>query len=129
MTTTTPTFSDLLQLPVLRAAYSDRTAWLMARCSQLAYLEFEAGQEPQLRGALKELGLDYLRGFTVDATCAFLARNDRFAVLSFRGTTKDFRNILSDIKIRFYRDKSGARTSTGFSEAYKLVQQGIADAV
>jgi hypothetical protein len=104
MTTTTPTLSDLLQLPVLRAAYSDRTAWLMARCSQLAYVEFEAGQEPQLRSALKELSLDYLHGFSVDATCAFLARNDRFAVLSFRGTTKDFRNILSDIKIRFYRD-------------------------
>jgi len=58
-----------------------------------------------------------------------LARNDRFAVLAFRGTTSDFRTILTDIKIRFYRDKSGARTSTGFSEAYKLVQQGIAEAV
>ena len=129
MTTTTPTLSDLLKLPVLRAAYSDRTAWLMARCSQLAYVEFESGQEPQLRSALKELGLDLVRGFSKNATCAFLARNDLFAVLAFRGTTKDFRTILSDIKIRFYRDKSGARTSTGFSEAYKLVQKEIADAI
>jgi hypothetical protein len=101
----------------------------MARCSQLAYVEFETSQEPQLSGALKELGLDFVRGFSNNATCAYLARNDRFAVLAFRGTTSDFRTILSDIKIRFYRDKSGARTSTGFSEAYKLVQQGIADAV
>jgi len=121
--------SELLDLPVLRAAYSDRTAWLMARCSQLAYVEFESGQEPQLRGALQELGLGYLHGFSRDATCAYLARNDRFAVLAFRGTTKDYRNILTDIKIRFYRDKSGARTATGFSEAYKLVQQEIADAI
>jgi triacylglycerol lipase len=129
VTTTTPTLSDLLKLPVLRAAYSDRTAWLMARCSQLAYVEFETGQEPQLRSALKELGLEFVRGFSENATCAFLARNERFAVLAFRGTTEDFRNILSDINIRFYRDKSGARTSTGFSEAYKLVQREIAGAI
>ncbi len=129
MTATTQSLSELVNVPVLRAAYSDRTAWLMARCSQLAYVEFETSQEPQLSGALKELGLDFVRGFSNNATCAYLARNDRFAVLAFRGTTSDFRTILSDIKIRFYRDKSGARTSTGFSEAYKLVQQGIADAV
>src|SRR3981189_1417137 len=101
MTTTTPTLSDLLQLPVMRAAYSDRTAWLMARCSQLAYLEFESGQEPQLRAGLQELGLTYLLPFSKGGTCAFLARNERFAVLAFRGTTKDFRTILDDIKIRF----------------------------
>jgi len=129
MTTTTPTFSDLLQLPVMRAAYSDRTAWLMARCSQLAYVEFESGQEPQLRAGLQELGLTYLQFFSKNATCAYLACNEHFAVLAFRGTTKDFRTILDDIKIRFYRDKSGARTSTGFSEAYKFVQKEIADAV
>ena len=129
MTATTQSLSELLNVPVLRAAYSDRTAWLMARCSQLAYVEFETGQEPQLSGALKELGLDFVRGFSNNATCAYLARNDSFAVLAFRGTTSDFRTILTDIKIRFYRDKSGARTSTGFSEAYKLVQQGIAEAV
>jgi len=129
MTTNTPTYSDLLQLPVMRAAYSDRTAWLMARCSQLAYVEFESGQEAQLRAGLQELGLTYLQFFSKNATCAFLARNERFAVLAFRGTTKDFRTILDDIKIRFYRDRNGARTSTGFSEAYKFVQQEIANAV
>src|SRR5207249_9074797 len=103
--------SSLLNLPVMRAAYSDRTAWLMARCSELAYVEFEAGQEQQLRDSLKELGLEFVRGFSRDATCACLARNDRFAVLAFRGTTQDYRNILTDMDIRFYRDKSGARRS------------------
>src|SRR5205823_13914631 len=67
--------SSLLNLPVMRAAYSDRTAWLMARCSELAYVEFEAGQEQQLRDSLKELGLEFVRGFSRDATCACLARN------------------------------------------------------
>ena len=125
----TPNNSALLDLPLLRAAYSDRTSWLMASCSALAYVPFEAGQEQKLRDSLNELGLELFRKFSRDATCAFLARNSRFAVLAFRGTTADFRNILTDIKIRFYRDKSGAKLSTGFSEAYALVQEDIAAAV
>ena len=32
---------ELLKPPVGRAAYSDRTAWLMAEMSRLAYLKFE----------------------------------------------------------------------------------------
>ncbi len=32
---------DLLNPPVNRAAYSDRTAWLMAELSDMAYLKFE----------------------------------------------------------------------------------------
>lgn len=125
----TPNISALLNLPLLRAAYSDRTAWLMANCSALAYVSFEAGEEKKLSDSLQELGLKFEKGISRDATCAFLASNDRFAVLAFRGTTADFRNILTDIKIRFYRDKSGARLSTGFSEAYALVQNDIAAAV
>lgn len=121
--------SALLNLPFLRAAYSDRTAWFMARCSELAYVQFEAGQEQQLRGSLKELGLDFVKGFARDATCAFLARNDRFAVLAFRGTTKDYRNILTDMDIRFRHDKSGAKIADGFSRAYALVQDDIGAAV
>ena len=121
--------SALLNLPFLRAAYSDRTAWFMARCSELAYVQFEASQEQQLRDSLKDLGLEFVRGFSRNATCAFLARNDRFAVLAFRGTTKDYRNILTDIDIRFYRDKSGARIADGFSKAYALLQDDIAAAV
>lgn len=101
----------------------------MARCSELAYVQFEADKEQQIRGALKELGLDFVEGFARDATCAFLARNDRFAVLAFRGTTEDYRNILTDIDIRFRHDKSGARIADGFSKAYALVQDDIAVAV
>jgi hypothetical protein len=121
--------SPLLNLPLRRAAYSDRTSWYMARCSELAYTHFEDGQEPQLRSDLKELGLEFVKGFARDKTCAFLARNDRFAVLAFRGTEKNMENILSDIDIRFHRDKSGAKTSTGFSQAYALVAKELADAI
>lgn len=120
--------SALLNLP-LRAAYSDRTAWLMARCAALAYVKFETGHESQLRELLKELGLNFLCGFNRGGTQAYLASSERFAVLSFRGTEKDYRDILTDIDIRFYHDKSGARIADGFSKAYALVQDDIAAAV
>lgn len=35
---------ELLSPPIARAAYSDRTAWLMAEMSSLAYLKFEGSQ-------------------------------------------------------------------------------------
>src|SRR5216683_2781354 len=98
--------SPLLNLPLRRAAYSDRTSWYMARCSELAYTHFEDGQEPQLRSDLKELDLEFVCGFAEDKTCAFLACNDRFAVLAFRGTEANLENILSDIDIRFHSHPS-----------------------
>lgn len=125
----TPNDPALLNPPLLRAAYADRTAWLMARCSELAYVKFEAGQEQQLRDSLKEIGLELLNGFNRQGTQAYLARNERFAVLAFRGTEKDWRDILSDIRIRFYHDKSGAKISTGFGQAYDFVAKEIAEAV
>src|SRR5260370_40475508 len=119
--------SPLLNLPLRRADYSDSTSWYMASCSELAYTHFEDGQDQRLRSDLKELDLEFVHGFAEDKTCAFLARNDRFAVLAFRGTEKNLQNILSDINMRFHRDKSGAKTSTGFSEAYALVAKEIAE--
>lgn len=40
--------------PTRRAAYSDRTAWLMAEMSRLAYLKFEL-QEPDLKALAEEI--------------------------------------------------------------------------
>ncbi len=40
-------YKELLEPPVKRAAYSDRTAWLMAEMSRLAYMKFE--ENPDLR--------------------------------------------------------------------------------
>lgn len=121
--------SPLLDLPFRRAAYSDRTSWFMARCSQLAYTHFEDGQEPQLRSDLKELDLEFVHGFARDKTCGFLASNDRFAVLAFRGTEQNMENILTDIDIRFHHDKSGAKVDMGFTNAYALVAKEINDAI
>lgn len=48
MTKTPPNVFDyppLLSAPVRRAAYSDRTSWLMASMSELAYWQFEGGED------------------------------------------------------------------------------------
>lgn len=125
----TPISSMLLDLPVLRAAYSDRTSWLMARCSQLAYLHWEDSQNSELGDSLHELGLQFIRGFSVEKTRAFLASNRRFAVLAFRGTEENMQNILTDIDVRFRKDKNGVKIADGFSRAYALVEKEIADAI
>ncbi len=121
--------SKLLNPPVNRAAYSDRSAWIMARCSQLAYVQFEKGEEQKLRDSLDELRLRLSTTFNHEGTQAFLACNDRYAVLAFRGTEKDMNDILADINIRFYRDKTGSRISTGFRQAYDLVEKQVIDAI
>jgi hypothetical protein len=125
----TTDLAPLLDLPFRRAAYSDRTSWYMARCSQLAYMHFEDGQEQQLRSDLKELDLEFVHGFARDKTCGFLASNDRFAVLAFRGTEQNMENILTDIDIRFHHDKSEAKVDMGFTNAYALVAKEINDAI
>ncbi|HUE57678.1 MAG TPA: lipase family protein [Candidatus Udaeobacter sp.] len=115
---------QLLDPPVNRAAYSDRSAWIMARCSELAYVPFEDGspQEQQLRNSLKDLRLELCAPFRRESTTGYVAKNQRYAVLAFRGTTKDLRDIVTDIKIRFYRDKEGVEIATGFGEAFTLVE-------
>jgi triacylglycerol lipase len=94
--------ADAEALPTWRAAYSDRTAALMAEFSQLAYVPFVDEQAPPRPGApkveksggRKQLETCLAAGqfrlvdvFNRDDTQAFLAiRDDQFAVLAFRGT-------------------------------------------
>jgi hypothetical protein len=94
--------ADAQSLPTWRAAYADRTAWLMAVFSQLAYIPFVDEQDHPGKGAPKNFRGDgwaeldpYLKdgGFEVRATFnkgnvqSFLAVNPaEFAVLAFRGT-------------------------------------------
>jgi hypothetical protein len=76
-------------IPTWRAAYSDRTAAMMAAFSQLAYVPFvaDAGGGDGLAEHLKTGGFELKATFIKDNVQAFLAVNpDEFAVLAFRGT-------------------------------------------
>jgi hypothetical protein len=158
---------NLLRPPVARAAYSDRTAWLLAEMSRLAYERFESPAEvldalveqltsledagkirqaverfvqelprrpgegrERLEGTLANAGFALVATFDNGGTQAYLATRDedRMAVLAFRGTEKDFRDIKTDMNARFYR--SGAtKTHSGFLDAFKLVEPAIRQAL
>ncbi len=89
-------------LPTLRAAYSDRTAHLMAQLSGLAYLHLETPEgRANLEAAIEPSGFrlinaywhdpDNQQAFSSDyrdlGTQAYLVEHDELAVLVFRGST------------------------------------------
>jgi hypothetical protein len=111
------TLEDAKSVPTWRAAYSDRTAWLMSVFSQLAYVPFVDDQSHPGKGNPKAMQGDgwaeldpYLKdgGFEVRATFnkgdvqSFLAVNpEQLAVLAFRGTANwaDWKINLNAVRI------------------------------
>lgn len=120
----------LLAPPTKRAAYSDRTAWIMAECSRLAYILFEVENERKVLIENLQLGgFELLKYFDGEGTQAYLAGHNDFAVLAFRGTQKDFRDIWTDLKIRKYQNPDGTRTHRGFERALGFIRDDIEKAV
>lgn len=126
----------LLRPPLMRAAYSDRTAWLMAKASKLAYIRFEDDDDnlEQLQNRLAEGGFKLLYIFSSGGTEAYLAANSRMGILAFRGTEgNSLRDIISDLRVRFYRGKSQERREgkvhTGFNKAYGQVAENVEAAI
>lgn len=119
----------LLSPPLLRAAYSDRMAWVCASMSQLAYDQFERGDAEinrQFEAKLASGGFKLVDPFNSDktGTQAFLASNGEFAVLAFRGTEKNWRDLQTDILARRVKTSSG-RIHAGFRQAYDSVRPEI----
>lgn len=119
---------ELLALPIKRAAYSDRTAWLMAKLSNLAYVLFEQGEKDQLEATLKTASFRLVATFSGQSTQAYLAEGQYFNVLAFRGTEKNTADIKADLNIHVYRTKQG-RLHRGFMNAYSEVEADIIDSL
>lgn len=117
---------ELLLPPVKRAAYSDRTAWLMAKMSKLAYLPFEK-DDTELKSALLEAGFVLVKTFNQDGTQVFLAKrdSDKMVVFSFRGTQQeDPRDIITDLRANFYQ-QNGVKIHDGFYKAFKCIEDAV----
>lgn len=119
----------LLTPPIMRAAYSDRMAWLLSSMSQLAYDHFEDGPErfEVLSTKLKGGGFRLLNTFNSDKTDtqAFLAENGDFAVLAFRGTeVKKKKDVATDLKAAQISVIEGG-VHKGFRDAYESVREEI----
>jgi hypothetical protein len=123
----------LLNPPIKRAAYSDRTAWVMASMAQLVYEHFEDGGRARdlLVKKLEGGGFKLLGEFNDPKTDtqAFLVSNDEYAVLAFRGTepTKG-RDISTDARA-FKVSVIEGRVHGGFLGGYNSVRENILKAL
>lgn len=116
----------LLNPPIARAAYSDRTAWVMASMAQLVYERFEEG------GKARDLLIEKLRGggFKLVGefhspntdTQGFLVTNGEYAVLAFRGTEVTKRADIGTDAKAFKASVFEGRVHKGFGAAYKSIE-------
>ena len=116
----------LLDPPIKRAAYSDRTAWVMASMAQLVYDRFEDKGKARslLIEKLKGGGFKLLGEFNNPETDtqAFLVSNDEYAVLAFRGTeVTKLMDIETDVKASRASLFEG-KAHSGFAKAYKSIE-------
>jgi len=113
--------------PLNRAAYSDRMAWIMAHMAKLAYIKFEESdlELKHLKYSLQSGWFNLIKTFNKNGTQAFLAKNDEFSVLSFRGTQPDrWEDVRTDIRVLKQRTIKG-KVHAGFKQAFDDVKDDI----
>jgi len=124
-------FNNFQAPPVNRAAYSDRMAWTMANMAKLAYIPFEDGElgMEQLEYSLQSGWFNLMKTFNKKGTQAFLAKNDEFAVLAFRGTQPTrWEDVRTDLRALKQKTIEG-KVHRGFKEAFDDVRDEIFDIV
>ncbi|MEM9817412.1 MAG: lipase family protein [Cyanobacteria bacterium P01_D01_bin.6] len=94
--------AENIALPTGGTNYQPHTAWWLAHCSRLAY-----DSKLNIASNLNQVGFDGIYFFDTDGTQGYLALHpgapQPFAVLAFRGTEKNYIDILTDIII--FRNK------------------------
>jgi len=115
--------------PVNRAAYSDRMAWTMAHMAKLAYVPFEDGDLglEQLEYSLQSGWFNLMKTFNKRGTQAFIAKNDEFAVLAFRGTQPTrWEDVRTDLRVLKQKTIEG-KVHRGFKNAFDDIKDEIVD--
>lgn len=106
-------------LPTWRAAFSERTAELMAKLALLAY---ESDPE-KLSKLLKAGDFMLLAMYDQDGSQAFLAQADDIAVIAFRGTDsyRDWKTNLMSEAVLVDTRLGSVEIHKGFMNAYNLI--------
>lgn len=112
---------DIKSIPTYRAAYSDRTALLMAKLSHQAYVQFDTDDNAfgSFSSGLAALGLRECIGL-VDpdvGTAGFVVAGDDIIAVVFRGT-EDELDWKSNVRAAWVVLQGGVRVHTGFFQAY-----------
>jgi triacylglycerol lipase len=130
-----PYFNGVESYPLRhRATVFDMVnAWWLIEASTLAYSE-----EDFVRPRFQQAGLKEVKFFTGNSTQCFVADNDDFAIIVFRGTEirrrdgrSDFGNIIADLKtdadIMLTDSGQGGKVHRGFKDALDevWVKQGL----
>jgi triacylglycerol lipase len=115
--------NEAQNVPTWRAAFSERTAELMAKLALLAY-------EPDLTiltHALAEGGFELLATYDVEVSQGYLARTPDFAVLVFRGSDSfaDWRTNLASRAVPLRTSLGRVLVHDGFKQAYDLIGDQI----
>jgi triacylglycerol lipase len=115
--------NEAQSLPTWRAAFSERTAELMAKLALLAY-------EPDLAALTQQLshgGFELLGTYDEEVSQGFLARTPDFAVLVFRGSDSfaDWRTNLASRAVPLRTSLGRVRVHEGFKNAYDLIGDKI----
>ncbi len=110
-------------LPTWRAAFSERTAELMAKLALLAY-------QPDTKRLALELsqgGFELLATYDVGVSQGYLAKTPDFAVLVFRGSDSyaDWRTNLASRAIPLSTSLGRVRVHEGFKRAYDLIGDAV----
>jgi triacylglycerol lipase len=106
-------------LPTWRAAFSERTAELMAKLALLAY-----ESDPKKLSQLLNAGqFTLLAAYDQDGSQAFLARANDFAVVAFRGTDsyRDWKTNLMSETVLVETRLGDVEIHKGFKKAYDRI--------
>jgi triacylglycerol lipase len=114
---------DADAIPTWRAAYSDRTASLMARLAGIAYFDV-----PALADRVGVAGFTLAAAYDDGLTQGFLARSEDFAALVFRGTSSqaDWRtNLRAQLAPVQTPGGRTVRLHAGFLDAFAGLEQTL----
>ncbi len=123
---------DIDAIPSRRAAYSDRTAALLAKLAMLAYIDFEDDEKRKiLEGMLEHGRVKLVETIAIGETEAMVAETDKFVVVAFRGTASRS-DIRTDIQARLNVarvavDGRPVRVHSGFYCAFRKVEAKLRD--
>jgi hypothetical protein len=123
---------DIKSLPTSRAAYSDRTALLMARLAYRAYEKFDLDDASWLKfcEAFRALGLTECVALIERdiGTAGFVAAGDEIVTVVFRGT-EDELDWRTNVRAAWITLQGGTRVHTGFFQAYWPILKTLFEAV
>jgi len=111
-------FADLDRYPFEpeRRDFDATHAWRMADAAMLAYVV----KREDVRRALAAAGFEEVAFFMRESTHAYVAHNQRAAIIAFRGTD-DYVDVLKDLQFTRAPTERGSQVHTGFKESLALV--------